>query len=184
MSRIGRQPIPVPETVTVDLAAGWITTKGPKGELKLQLPTGVTVKSQDNTLRVSIPDAKLGHLQGLTRTLIANLITGVTTGWHKTLELSGTGYRAASSGDELNLALGFSHPVVIKAPLGISFETKENKIIVSGADKVLVGEVAARIRRLRPADPYKAKGFKYEGEIIRRKAGKAAKTGAAAGATK
>lgn len=175
MSRIGRLPITIPEAVTVTINLQEVTVKGPKGELSWTTPKVVEVKIEDNRVIVS---SSQSNLHGLSRSLIANMVVGVSTGWSKTLELSGTGYRAATTGGELNLALGFSHQIVIKAPVGVTFAVNENKIVVSGADKILVGEVAAKIRRLRPADPYKAKGFKYEGEIIRRKAGKAAKTGA------
>jgi len=180
MSRIGRLPITIPEAVTVTVTGKEVTVKGLKGELSWTTPKVVEVKIEDGRVIVS---SSQSNLHGLSRSLIANMVVGVNTGWSKTLELSGTGYRAATTGGELNLALGFSHPVVIKAPVGVTFAVNENKIVVSGADKILVGEVAAKIRRLRPADPYKAKGFKYEGEIIRRKAGKAAKTGAGPAAT-
>ena len=177
MSRIGKLPITIPESVRVTVDERTVTTSGPMGELKLTFPEMVSVTIEDKQIKV---DSALGNLHGLFRSLIANNVTGVAKGWSKTLELAGTGFRAASDGAELNMALGFSHPVIIKAPDGISFEVVENKITVKGRDKVLVGEIAAKIRSLRPADVYKAKGLKYEGEVIRRKAGKAAKTGVTA----
>ena len=177
MSRIGRLPITIPTDVTVTITGKEVTVKGLKGELSWTTPKTVEVKVEEGRV---IVNSNQSNLHGLSRSLIANMVVGVSTGWSKTLELSGTGYRAATTGGELNLALGFSHPIVIKSPVGVTFVVNENKIVVSGADKVLVGEIAAKIRKLRPADPYKAKGFKYEGEVIRRKAGKAAKTGAGA----
>ena len=153
---------------------------GPKGSLEWMMPGGVEAKNEEGEIVVS---AKLSNLHGLSRSLIANMVKGVSDGWSKTLELSGTGYRASTNGTELNLSLGFSHPVVVRAPEGMSFEVVENKIKVLGIDKAKVGEMAAKIRLLRPADPYKAKGLKYEGEVIRRKAGKAAKAGAVGAGT-
>lgn len=175
MSRIGRLPITVPDSVAVNISANLIVVKGPKGELSLAFPSQVEVKFADGQIQVQ---SAASNLHGLFRSLIANNVKGVTDGWVKTLELSGTGYRANATGSELNLSLGLSHPVVVKAPPEISFAVNENKIVVMGINKTLVGEVAAKIRALRPADVYKAKGFKYEGEVIRRKAGKAAKAGA------
>lgn len=175
MSRIGRQPIIIPESVTLTLTGQTVVVKGPKGELTLRMPDQVQLKMQEGQAVVESPAP---NLHGLFRSLIANNVTGVTDGWTKVLELSGTGYRAATNGAELNLSLGLSHPVVVTAPAGISFTVEENKITVMGIDKALVGEVAAKIRGLRPADVYKAKGFKYAGEVIRLKPGKAAKAGA------
>lgn len=172
MSRIGRLPIPIPEGVTVTVNGNRIGVIGPKGQLEWTMPNEVEAKNEEGKVMVT---AKLSNLHGLSRSLIANMVKGVSAGWSKTLELSGTGYRASTNGAELNLSLGFSHPVVVKAPKGMSFEVTENKIKVLGIDKVKVGEVAAKIRSWRPADPYKAKGLKYEGEVIKRKAGKAAK---------
>lgn len=177
MSRIGKLPITVPNGVTVTINSNSVTTVGPKGQLELVIPAVVKIKMQDNQI---IVESEQSNMHGLIRSLLANNVHGVAEGWSKSLELSGTGYRAAVAGTDLNLALGFSHPVIIKAPAGISFQVVENKITVLGADKTLVGEVAANIRGKRPADPYKAKGLKYEGEVIRRKAGKAAKAGGAA----
>ena len=175
MSRIGRQPIIIPDSVTVTVTGQKVTAQGSKGELTLQVPDQVQVKITDNQVVV---DSVASNLHGLFRTLIANNVAGVSTGWTKVLELSGTGYRAATTGQELNLSLGLSHPVTIQAPEGITFAVEENKITVLGADKALVGQTAAKIRGWRPADVYKAKGFKYQGEVIRRKPGKAAKAGA------
>jgi len=175
MSRIGRQIIIIPESVTIIQSSQTVVVKGPKGELTLRLPEQVQLKVQDGQARV---ESSASNLHGLFRSLIANNVVGVTDGWTKVLELSGTGYRATTTGSELNLSLGLSHPVAVTAPVGISFAVVENKITVAGIDKVQVGEVAAKIRRLRPADVYKAKGFKYEGEVIRLKPGKAAKAGA------
>ena len=175
MSRIGRQPVQIPSGVTVSLSSQEISFAGPKGQLKLAIPADVKVVQEAENLVVS---SKLGNMHGLVRSLIANSVTGVSVGWTKSLELSGTGFRASTNGSELNLALGFSHPIVLKAPAGVSFQVVENKISVMGIDKAVVGEIAAQIRAFRPADPYKAKGLKYEGEVIVRKAGKAAKAGA------
>lgn len=177
MSRIGKLPITIPAGVTVNVDGAKVTTVGPKGTLVLVMPAGVTIAISENQILVS---SEQSNLHGLVRSLLANNVHGVSEGWSKSLELSGTGYRAATTGKELNLALGFSHPVILPAPEGISFQVVENKITVLGADKTLVGEIAAKIRGKRPADPYKAKGLKYEGEVIRRKAGKAAKAGGAA----
>ena len=175
MSRIGRLIIDIPSGVTVTPEATQVHVSGPKGQLDFVLPTGVKVVVDNNQVKV---EAEASNLQGLTRAIVANMVTGVNTGWTKVLELNGTGYRASTNGTDLNLALGFSHPVVMKAPQGISFKVEENKITVAGADRAMVGEVAAKVRALRPADPYKIKGFKYEGEVIIKKAGKAAKAGA------
>lgn len=172
MSRIGKKPIQIPVSVSVSVSGRNVSVNGPKGLLLLHLPTGVEVKVQDQNINV---ESQASNLHGLIRSLIANMVVGVASGWSKTLELSGTGYRANVVGRDLNMALGFSHPVIVKAPQGITFTVNENKITVLGADKVVVGEIAAKIRKWRPADPYKAKGLKYEGEVIRRKAGKAAK---------
>lgn len=175
MSRIGRLPITLPASVTVNQEGQTVVVKGPKGQLTLNLPTQVTIQNADGKLTVA---SQASNLHGLIRSLLANNVRGVTEGWTKVLEINGTGFRATTNGSELNMSLGFSHPVIIKAPTGITFAVNENKITVSGFDKVLVGEVAAKIRKSRPADVYKAKGLKYEGEYIRRKAGKAAKAGA------
>ena len=173
MSRIGKLPIQIPANVKIEVRENTVVVSGTKGIVEVKVP--IQVQIDGDLVRVA---ATPGNLAGMSRTLIANAVAGVTQGWSKALELSGTGYRAQTSGRQLNLALGFSHPVVIDAPEGIAFEVKENKIVILGIDRGMVGEMAARLRGLRPADPYKAKGFKYEGEIIIKKAGKAAKAGA------
>jgi len=177
MSRIGKLSIKLPAGLTVKKVGDEVDVSGPKGSLKINLHKAVEIKIENNEISVTVKDSESGNIHGLMRSLLANMVKGVTTGFTKTLELSGTGYRASTSGPELLLALGFSHPVTVKAPQGISFEVKENKILVSGIDKALVGEIAARIRALKPADPYRLKGFKYENEVIIKKAGKAAKAG-------
>ena len=183
MSRIGKAPITVPDAVNVSIVDGLVTVKGPNGTLSRAVPGEITVRQDAATLVVERPNDERQNrsLHGLTRTLVANMVTGVTTGYTKDLEISGTGYRATLAGKKLQLALGFSHPVEIDPPVGISFalETPQ-KLKVSGIDKESVGEMAAKIRSLRVPDPYKAKGVKYAGEYIRRKAGKAGKVGAKA----
>jgi len=179
MSRIGRRPIPVPSGVEVSIEGRTVTVKGPKGELRHTLaePIGVE-RAEDGSLVVVRPndERRAKELHGLSRTLIANMIVGVTEGYRKTLEISGTGYRVTAKGNDLEFALGFSHPVVVTAPQGITFTVERPTLFhVSGIDKQLVGEVAANIRKIRPPEPYKGKGVKYAGEVIRRKAGKAGK---------
>mgnify|MGYP000200463044 CR=1 FL=1 len=192
MSRIGRQPIPIPPGVEVTLDGDRITVKGPKGVLSRTLPPEMTVERQDGVLLVKRPSDEKRHkaLHGLTRTLIANMIEGVTRGYEKTLEIYGVGYRAQKQGNNLILTLGFSHPVEVIPPKGIEFTNIETfsptqandwlscRFVVRGIDKELVGQVAAEIRALREPDPYKGKGIRYAGERILRKAGKAGKTGA------
>ncbi|MCC5948892.1 MAG: 50S ribosomal protein L6 [Nitriliruptoraceae bacterium] len=177
MSRIGKLPVPVPENVTVELDGLTVSVKGPKGELTRTMPEGVTLgRDDDGAVTVTrVDDSRAARSRhGLVRTLIHNMVTGVTDGYSKSLELVGVGYRAAAKGSDVELQVGFSHPVLIEAPEGIAFQVEQTKITVSGIDKVLVGQVAANIRKVRPPEPYKGKGIKYEGEIIRRKAGKAA----------
>ena len=178
MSRIGKLPVPVPDGVDVTLDGLTVTVKGPKGELTRTMPEGVTLSRDDDGAVVVTRNGESRterSRHGLVRTLIANMIEGVTSGYAKSLELVGVGYRAASKGSDLELQVGFSHPVTIEAPAGISIEVPApTRITVSGIDKVLVGQVAANIRKVRPPEPYKGKGIKYEGERIRRKAGKAA----------
>ena len=181
MSRIGRKPIPVPDSVTVDLSPGQVAVKGPKGELSQRLSPEMKVEQDDGAVTVRRPTDRGEHraLHGLTRSLIANMVEGVTEGFEKRLEIQGVGYRAALKGKSLELALGYSHPVSVQAPEGIEFEVPQpTEIVVRGIDKQLVGQVAADIRKRRPPEPYKAKGIRYEGEHIRRKGGKAAKAGA------
>ena len=179
MSRIGRLPIPVPSGVTVDIDGQRVDVTGPKGKLAYTVVEPISLnRNEDGTLTVTRPnDERLSRsLHGLTRTLVANMIDGVTNGFSKTLEIVGTGYRVAAKGDGLEFSLGFSHPVIIEAPEGIAFRVETpTKFVVSGIDKQQVGEVAANLRKLRKPDPYKGKGLRYEGEVIRRKAGKAGK---------
>ena len=177
MSRIGKLPVEVPEGVEVTLDGLHVTVTGPKGELSQVMPEGVSLSLDDGSVVVTRlgdePDERARH--GLVRTLVSNMVVGVTNGYSKTLELVGVGYRALAKGSDIELQVGYSHPVPIAAPAGITFEVPQpTRIIVSGIDKVLVGQVAANIRKVRPPEPYKGKGIKYEGEQIRRKAGKAA----------
>jgi large subunit ribosomal protein L6 len=175
MSRIGKMPISVPKNVTVEVDEGSVRVKGPKGELARNVPLQISIVREDGTLRVerSSDEPTQRSLHGLTRSLIANMVTGVTDGFTRRLEVNGVGYRAAVSAGNLVLQVGYSHPVLYPAPAGISFVVQGNAITISGADKELVGEVAAQIRRVRPPEPYKGKGIKYAEEVIRRKAGKA-----------
>ncbi len=178
MSRIGQLPIPVPSGVNVEIDGQQITVKGPKGSLTHVVAEPITVAQEEGTLNVARPDDERTSkaLHGLSRTLIANMVTGVTAGYTKNLEIVGTGYRVAAKGSDLEFALGFSHPVVVTAPEGISFKVeKPTRFAVEGIDKQKVGEVAANIRKLRKPDPYKGKGVRYQGEVIRRKAGKTGK---------
>jgi len=175
MSRVGKQPITVPANVTITLAANEVSVKGPKGELSRSVPKEVTLVRENGTLRVERGSDEPTHraLHGLTRSLIANMVTGVTDGFTRRLEINGVGYRAAVSAGNLVLQVGFSHPVLVPAPQGITFTVTGNAIMISGADKEMVGEVAAQVRHVRPPEPYKGKGIKYAEEVIRRKAGKA-----------
>lgn len=180
MSRIGRMPIEVPANVTVTLNGHVLTVKGPNGELTRELHSDMEIKYEDNVITVTRPSDDKDHraLHGLTRSLVANMVTGVTTGFSKTLEIQGVGYRAALKGNKLALSLGFSHPVELDPPAGIKVEVPAaTKIIVSGADKEVVGQFAAEIRGFREPEPYKGKGIRYEGERVRRKAGKAGAKG-------
>ncbi|MGH7369772.1 MAG: 50S ribosomal protein L6 [Candidatus Methylomirabilaceae bacterium] len=175
MSRIGKKPIVIPEGVRVEFAAGAISIVGPRGKLSLRLHPSMTVKAENGQLSCRRPsDAKLHRsLHGLTRTLVANMVVGVTKGFEKKLELVGVGYRASVQGSNLTLMLGYSHPLVVPIPEGIKIVVEnQNVLTISGADKQQVGEIAAKIRRLRPPEPYKGKGIKYADEHIRRKAGK------------
>lgn len=178
MSRIGKQPITVPAGVDVTIDGNTVTVKGPKGELTRSFPAIMTIKREGEDILVERPDdsreAKAYH--GLVRTLIANMVEGVSTGFSKKLQLVGVGYRAALKGKDLEMQLGFSHPVSIEAPENITFEVpSQTEIIVSGPSKEQVGQVAANIRKWRKPEPYKGKGIRYEGELVRRKLGKAAK---------
>ena len=181
MSRIGRQPIPVPSGVTVTIEPELVTVKGPNGELSERISRDITVEQTGgdagDQLVVSRPTDRGEHraLHGLTRTLVANMVTGVTSGFQKNLEIQGVGYRAALKGRDLELALGYSHPVEVKAPDGITFEVPQpTRITVKGASKQMVGEIAAQIRKQRKPEPYKGKGIRYEGEYVARKVGKRA----------
>jgi large subunit ribosomal protein L6 len=168
-------PITVPSSVTIDIDPDSVRVKGPRGELSRSVPRQISVTREDGLLRIerSSDEPTQRSLHGLTRSLIANMVTGVTDGFSRRLEVNGVGYRAAVSSGSLVLQVGYSHPVLVPAPDGITFAVQGNAITVSGADKELVGEVAAQIRRVRPPEPYKGKGIKYAEEVIRRKAGKA-----------
>jgi len=179
MSRIGRLPIPVPSGVDVTITGREVAVKGPKGSLNHTLVEPISIqRDEDGTLVVTRPDderdSKARH--GLSRTLVANMIQGVTAGYERTLEIVGVGYRVVAKGSDLEFALGFSHPVTVVAPEGISFEVQApTRFVVKGIDKQQVGAVAANIRRIRPPEPYKGKGVRYQGEAVRRKVGKAGK---------
>jgi len=179
MSRIGRKPIPVPSGVEVTISGQTVKVKGPKGELSHTLAEPITAeRGEDGQLYVNRPndERRAKELHGLSRTLISNMVVGVTDGYRKSLEIAGTGYRVQAKGSDLEFALGFSHPVVVAAPTGITFTVERPTLFhVAGIDKQQVGEVAANIRKIRPPEPYKGKGVKYQGEVIRRKAGKAGK---------
>jgi large subunit ribosomal protein L6 len=178
MSRIGRLPIPIPSGVDIAIDGQDVSVKGPKGALSLTIAEPIQVVKEESVLRVTRPSDE-GHvraLHGLSRTLIANMVTGVTAGYSKTLEIVGVGYRVQAKGQNLEFSLGFSHPVVVEPPAGITFRVEApTRFVVEGIDKQLVGETAARIRKIRKPDPYKAKGVRYQGEVIRRKVGKAGK---------
>jgi large subunit ribosomal protein L6 len=177
MSRIGRQPIPVPAGVTIAIEPELVTVNGPKGELSERIHRDIAVERSGEELIVTRPTDRGEHraLHGLTRTLVANMVLGVTDGFEKRLEIQGVGYRAQLRGRDLELALGYSHPVPIKAPDGIEFEVPQpTRIIVRGASKQQVGEIAAYIRKQRKPEPYKGKGIRYEGEHVPRKVGKRA----------
>lgn len=178
MSRIGKQPVTIPSGVDVTIDGQIVTVKGPKGTLTYEVPAPLTVAQEDGSVVVSRPDEERESrsLHGLARTLIFNNVTGVTEGFSKKLEIVGTGYRVAAKGSGLELTLGYSHSINVDAPEGITFQLDGNtKITVSGIDKQQVGEVAAKIRKLRKPEPYKGKGVRYAGEHVRRKAGKAGK---------
>jgi large subunit ribosomal protein L6 len=177
LSRIGRKPIEIPEGVEIDVKAGAVAVKGPKGELNQHLDTDMKVAIDSGTLTVERPTDRGEHraLHGLTRSLIANMVEGVTDGFEKRLEIQGVGYRAQLKGKNLEMALGYSHPVTIEAPQGIEFEVPQpTEVVVRGIDKQLVGEIAARVRKARPPEPYKGKGVRYQGEHVARKVGKRA----------
>lgn len=180
MSRIGETPVIIPSGVEVLIDGHLLTVKGPKGQLELNLRPEIKVEQQDQTVVVKRKrqDRLSRSLHGLTRSLINNMVTGVSQGWTKNLEMVGVGYRAQGGGDTVNLSVGYSHPVQVKAPAGITFTVSENtKIAVAGIDRTLVGQVAANLRAVRPPEVYKGKGIRYQGEYVRRKPGKAGKTG-------
>lgn len=185
MSRIGNTPIEIPQGATITCDSNTFLVKGPKGELSHQLPEGIEIKFDGAicTVLCNKKDVKHMALHGLIRAMIFNMLQGVTTGWTKTLELSGVGFRAAVTNGNLVLTVGFSHEVTITPPTGISFSLSEGRVVVSGIDKQLVGQVAANVRNVKKPEPYKGKGIKYQGEYIRKKAGKSAKAiGGAPGA--
>jgi large subunit ribosomal protein L6 len=178
MSRIGKRPVPVPAKVTVTIDGQAVTVKGPKGELSRVLPEGIVISQEESAITVTpgSESRRSRERHGLCRTLIANMIEGVTNGYQKRLEIQGVGYRAQVQGTKLNMSLGYSHPVIFDPPEGIQFAVENNtNVIVSGIDKEIVGNVAAKIRDARPPEPYKGKGVRYAGEYVRRKAGKAGK---------
>ena len=178
MSRIGRLPIEIPSGVDVTVDGSDVKVKGPKGELSLTVASPIEVRIEDGSVLVTRPDDERASrsLHGLTRTLIANQILGVTQGYSKGLEIVGTGYRVAAKGSGVEFALGYSHPITVEPPAGITFAVEgNNRLTVSGIDKQAVGEVAANIRKLRKPEPYKGKGVRYAGEVVRRKSGKSGK---------
>ena len=177
MSRIGKQPIEIPDGVNIAVDPGRVTVNGPLGELTQNVPARILIEKEDGQLLVKRPTERGDDraLHGLTRSLVANMVEGVTNGFEKRLEIQGVGYRAALRGTALELNVGYSHPVVIDAPAGITFEVPaQNEIIVKGIDKQQVGEIAAEVRDVRPPEPYKGKGIRYQGEYVRRKVGKRA----------
>ena len=177
MSRIGKKPIPVPDGVTIEIRPGSVAVRGPKGDLEERVSPAMTLTQEDGQVVVARPTDRGDHraLHGLTRTLVANMVTGVTQGFQKRLEIQGVGYRAALKGRDLEMQLGFSHAVTVKAPDDITFEVPQpTQIVVSGISKQRVGEIAAQIRKWRPPEPYKGKGIRYAGEVVRRKVGKRA----------
>jgi len=181
MSRIGKLPIKVPTGVTVSVSGQEVEVKGPKGSLKRIVHEGIEAKIENDEVIVSMPKAKdsLKPFFGTERALLANMVKGVSEGWSKQLELVGTGYRAETSGKSLTLTVGYSHSVKVDAPEGVSFKVEKNVVTVEGSDREAVGHVSALVRAVRPPEPYKGKGIKYINEVIRRKAGKAAKTAVA-----
>ena len=177
MSRIGRAPIPIPDGVTIDITGQTVTVKGPKGQLTHTVVEPIRIAEQDGQIVVTRPTDRGPHraLHGLSRSLVANLVTGVSDGFERRLEIQGVGYRAQMRGQALELAVGYSHPVTIDPPDGIQFEVPApTQVVVRGIDKQLVGEIAAQVRGTRPPEPYKGKGVRYAGEAVRRKVGKRA----------
>ncbi|OGG16837.1 50S ribosomal protein L6 [Candidatus Gottesmanbacteria bacterium RIFCSPHIGHO2_02_FULL_39_11] len=184
MSRLGKKPLTIPSGTTAAISGQTVLVKGPKGEMSVDFPAMVRIRLENNALRIEQIEEGKSNLQGLYRKLIENALIGVGKEWTKQLELVGVGYKAQVAGANLILSLGYSHPVNVTAPTGIKFTVSDNKIGIAGVDKHIVGEIAARIRKLKPPEPYKGKGIKYTGEVIRKKLGKAAKAvgGAATGA--
>jgi len=178
MSRVGRKPLPLPKGVTVSSSAGKMGVKGPKGELSRALPAGVSLKIETGKVVVERADDSRENRakHGLVRAHLANMVKGVTDGWTRELEINGVGYRAEVAGDSINMALGYSHPVVFKLPKGIAAKVDKNRLILSGSDRDMLGQTAAKVRELRPPEPYKGKGVKYVEEVIARKVGKAGAT--------
>jgi large subunit ribosomal protein L6 len=179
MSRIGRKVLPLPKGVTLAQKPGTISVKGPKGELTKAMPTGVSVKIEGDKLTVlRVDDERQNRAKhGLMRAHLANMVKGVTDGWTRELEINGVGYRAEVAGDTINMALGYSHPVVFKLPKGVTAKVEKNRVTLASADRDLVGQIAAKLRELRPPEPYKGKGVKYVEEVIKKKVGKAGATG-------
>jgi large subunit ribosomal protein L6 len=178
MSRVGRKVLPLPKGVTVSQKAGAISVKGPKGELSKPLPDGISVKADADKLQVLRADDSRQNRSkhGLIRAHLANMVKGVTDGWNRELEINGVGYRAEVAGDTINMALGYSHPIAFKLPKGVTAKVEKNRVTLSSADRDLVGQTAAKVRELRPPEPYKGKGVKYVEEVIKRKVGKAGAT--------
>jgi large subunit ribosomal protein L6 len=183
MSRIGRKVIPVPKGVTLAQKDGSVSVKGPKGELTKAVPTGVSIKAEADKITVlRVDDERQNRSRhGLMRAHLANMVKGVTEGWTRELEINGVGYRAEVAGDTINMALGYSHPVVFKLPKGVTAKVEKNKVTLASADRDLVGQIAAKLRELRPPEPYKGKGVKYVEEVIKKKVGKAGATGSGGG---
>jgi large subunit ribosomal protein L6 len=183
MSRIGRKPITLPKGVTFTQTGGNYGVKGPKGELKKPMPKGISVNTTGDKLNVAraddLQDSRAKH--GLVRAHLANMVKGVTDGWTRELEINGVGYRAEVTGETLTMALGYSHPVVFKLPKGVGAKVEKNKVVLTSSDRDILGQTAAKIRELRPPEPYKGKGIKYAEEIIKKKVGKAGATGGAGG---
>ena len=178
MSRIGKRPIPIPEGVSVEISAGLIKVRGPQGSLELRLPVGVEAVASPSEVRIHLQEGGSDSIYGLSRSLVANLVQGVSEGFQKELEIQGVGYRAQIQGSKLVLGLGYSHPIEYTPPEGIKVEVEKNLIRLSGADREKVGRSAAEVRDFRPPEPYKGKGIRYRGEQVRRKAGKAGKAAA------
>ena len=183
MSRIGRKVLPLPKGVTLSQKQGAFSVKGPKGELSKALPAGISIKPEGDKLHVLRADDSRENRakHGLIRAHLANMVKGVTEGWNRELEINGVGYRAEVAGDTINMALGYSHPIAFKLPKGVTAKVDKNRVTLSSADRDLVGQTAAKVRELRPPEPYKGKGVKYVEEVIKRKVGKAGATGGGGG---